>query len=397
MKHLLTPALFLLSLLSAHAAIEITPLVECLCESGSAPQQAFQLAAEGTAGPFTFRWSREGGEYIPSGEQNPTDISLPGKYIVEVTNAYGCTFPYEIEIPTCPTPTISGTITETCAGQPTGSIAVEVSGGAAPYTYIWSNGSGDTPVITGLAEGYYYLTVQDSRGCRETRTYKVLAGSLGFTVNATATPPSCYSSADGAIQLSMQPAGAYIVAWSTGAAGASLSGLAAGTYTATVTGAGGCSVEKTMVLLAPAPIEVFAEQVYPATCPEAADGRAVLSVSGGILPYTISWSNGETGPEAVNLVAGSNPVTVTDGNGCTASTVVNIPSSGEGLAVNATVTPMNCSNGPDGAISLSVSGASGQLAYSWSGPEGAISQHSAQLSGLGAGNYCATVTDGMYG
>ncbi|MCB0376768.1 MAG: hypothetical protein KDD04_12695, partial [Sinomicrobium sp.] len=60
-------------------------------------------------------------------------------------------------------------------------------------------------------------------------------------------------------------------------------------------------------------------------------------------------------------------------------------------------TPMNCSNGPDGAISLSVSGASGQLAYSWSGPEGAISQHSAQLSGLGAGNYCATVTDGMYG
>ncbi|MCB9052733.1 MAG: hypothetical protein H6556_25125 [Lewinellaceae bacterium] len=41
MKHLLTPALLLLSLLSAHAAIEVTPLVECLCESGGSPQQAF--------------------------------------------------------------------------------------------------------------------------------------------------------------------------------------------------------------------------------------------------------------------------------------------------------------------------------------------------------------------
>ncbi len=40
MKHLLTPALLLLSLLSAHAAIEITPLVECHCESGSASRQA---------------------------------------------------------------------------------------------------------------------------------------------------------------------------------------------------------------------------------------------------------------------------------------------------------------------------------------------------------------------
>ncbi|MCB0561949.1 MAG: hypothetical protein KDD09_23515, partial [Phaeodactylibacter sp.] len=394
MKHLLLPALLLLPFLSAHAAIEITPLVECLCESGGSPQQAFQLTAEGTAGPFTFRWSREGGGYFPSDEQNPTDISLPGKYIVDVTNAYGCTFHYEIEIPTCPTPTISGTITETCAGQPTGSIAVEVTGGAAPYTYIWSNGSGDTPVITGLAEGYYYLTVQDSRDCRETRTYKVLAGSLGFTVNAAATPPSCFSSADGAIQLSMQPAGAYTVAWSTGVSGASLSGLAAGTYTATVTDAGGCPVEETVVLPAPPPLTVLPEVLTPATCPESADGVAILSADGGTPPYSFNWSTGDTGGDIDGLAAGAYSATATDANGCTASTIVNIPA-GPGISVQAATAPMACAAGPDGAVSLSVSGASGELSYSWSGPEGPINENSAQLTGLPAGQYCATVTDGV--
>ena len=392
MKHLLTPALLLLTLLSAQATIEVTPLADCLCEDGSSPQQAFELTAEGTAGPFTFRWAGPNGYSSP--EQNPTDITTAGDYTVEVTNSFGCVFQYDITIPACPAPSFSGDKTETCPGQATGSITVTAAGGTPPYTYSWSNGA-DTPGLYDLAEGIYYLTLADSRGCTQTGLFKILSSGLGFSVDATTTPPSCAASADGALQLALQPAGAYTVDWSNGAAGTSISGLAAGSYTATITDAAGCSVEKTMVLSAPAPIEVFAEQVYPATCPEAADGSAVLSVSGGTLPYTINWSSGETGLEATHLAAGLNSVTVTDGNGCTASTLVNIPS-GEGLAVNAAVTPMNCSNGPDGSVSLSVSGASGQLAYSWSGPEGAIPQNnSTQLSGLSAGQYCATVTDGM--
>ncbi|MCB9267922.1 MAG: hypothetical protein H6558_23105 [Lewinellaceae bacterium] len=71
------------------------------------------------------------------------------------------------------------------------------------------------------------------------------------------THPSCAASADGALQLAMQPGGAYTVAWSNGEAGESIGGLAAGSYTATITDASGCSAEKTMVLLAPAPMEVL--------------------------------------------------------------------------------------------------------------------------------------------
>ncbi|TVL95670.1 MAG: hypothetical protein CV087_24185 [Candidatus Brocadia sp. WS118] len=104
MNHLLTPALLLLSLLSAHAAIEATPLVECLCENGSAPQQAFQLTAEGSAGPFTaFQWAGPNGYSFP--EQNPTDIIAAGDYTVEATNSFGCAFRKN---------------TQTCCANPTG-------------------------------------------------------------------------------------------------------------------------------------------------------------------------------------------------------------------------------------------------------------------------------------
>ncbi|MCB9036468.1 MAG: SprB repeat-containing protein [Lewinellaceae bacterium] len=194
LNHLFTTALLLLTLLSAHAAIEVTPLVDCLCESGSSPQQAFNLTAEGTAGPFSFEWHREEGGYSPSTEQNPIDIKLPGNYYVLVTNSFGCTFQYDITIPACPAPSFSGDKTETCPGQATGSITVMAAGGTPPYTYSWSNGA-DTPDLYDLAEGIYYLTLGDSRGCTKTGFFKVLSSGLGFSVNVAITHPSCAASA----------------------------------------------------------------------------------------------------------------------------------------------------------------------------------------------------------
>ena len=192
MKHLLTPALLLLTLLSAQATITITPLADCLCENGSSPQQAFELTAEGTAGPFTFRWAGPNGYSSP--EQNPTDITAAGDYTVDVTNSFGCTFQYDTTIPACPAPSFSGDKTETCPGQATGSITVTAAGGTPPYTYSWSNGA-DTPDLYDLAEGIYYLTLEDSRGCTKTGFFKVLSSGLGFSVNVAITHPSCAASA----------------------------------------------------------------------------------------------------------------------------------------------------------------------------------------------------------
>ncbi|HEY3386328.1 MAG TPA: SprB repeat-containing protein, partial [Saprospiraceae bacterium] len=54
----------------------------------------------------------------------------------------------------------------TCTDSDNGSISVFPQDGTAPYTYTWSNGASDA-TITGLAQGWYYVTVTDSQGCTE--------------------------------------------------------------------------------------------------------------------------------------------------------------------------------------------------------------------------------------
>jgi len=55
----------------------------------------------------------------------------------------------------------------------------------------------------------------------------------------------------------------------------------------------------------------------PVNCFGGSDGSATADVSGGTMPYTYLWSDGQTTATAGNLEAGSYTVTVTDDNGCT--------------------------------------------------------------------------------
>lgn len=61
---------------------------------------------------------------------------------------------------------------ETCAGFADGSISISVSGGSAPYSYLWSNGS-VTQNISNLSAGTYTITVTDANGSSTTTTASV--------------------------------------------------------------------------------------------------------------------------------------------------------------------------------------------------------------------------------
>ncbi|MCB0556777.1 MAG: hypothetical protein KDD02_24745 [Phaeodactylibacter sp.] len=110
MKHLLTLALFLSAMPFSQAAVTIDTLASCLCEGQ--PQQAFELQADGSAGPFIFSWA--GPEGYTSGEQNPVNMKVAGVYTLFITNAYGCTFSYDVGITACPLPTLQPTIHPAC-------------------------------------------------------------------------------------------------------------------------------------------------------------------------------------------------------------------------------------------------------------------------------------------
>lgn len=110
--------------------------------------------------------------------------------------------------------------------------------GRAPFSFAWSSGSVDS-VLTDCAGGYT-LTVTDDLGFTATYNFQLAAND---SISATTTISQPTGVADGSISANaLGGSGApYSYVWSTGDTGSMLSNVPAGTYTLTVTDAGGCS------------------------------------------------------------------------------------------------------------------------------------------------------------
>lgn len=125
----------------------------------------------------------------------------------------------------------------------------------------------------------------------------------------------------------------------------------------------------------------------PASCFQGDDGSAGVSPTGGIAPYTISWSNGASGLTLSNLTSGNYQFTITDSEGCTTNSNIFVA---QPTSIQANVTRVNnvCRFDANGSLSLAATGGSGSYTYAWS--NGATT---ATISGLTAGPYSYTITD----
>ncbi len=130
------------------------------------------------------------------------------------------------------------------------------------------------------------------------------------------------------------------------------------------------------------------------TCNGANDGTASVSVtSGGVGPYTYSWSNGSTMSSITGLAPGTYSVTVRDINGCTAVTSVTIT---EPNALNATVASTNvtCNGAGDGTITVS-SPTGGYGTYEYRLDAGSW-QMSGSFASLTPGTYSVQIRDAAH-
>lgn len=143
------------------------------------------------------------------------------------------------------TASINGT-TSTCSGAD-GTATVGVTSGTAPFTYAWSDPFNQTTATaTGLASGTYTVTVSDNNGCTATASGTVT--STVITVS-TATVDACGAASNGAIDITVSGGNTpYSYNWSHGSSAADQSGIGAGTYTVTVTDAGGCAATQTATI-----------------------------------------------------------------------------------------------------------------------------------------------------
>nr|MBC7612603.1 hypothetical protein [Pseudopedobacter sp.] len=82
---------------------------------------------------------------------------------------------FDLKVTVCNTDLTSTTVKTSCPSSADGSIDLSVSGGKAPFTFAWSNGS-TTEDISGLAAGNYSVTVTDANSCIATSTITIIAG-----------------------------------------------------------------------------------------------------------------------------------------------------------------------------------------------------------------------------
>lgn len=271
-----------------------------------------------------------------------------------------------------------------CSGNNNGMLAVEVQDGNQPITFKWSTGASDQSILN-LTPGFYSVTVTDADGNTLTLS-STIAESQPLVIEGATTNPSCSTSQDGAIALTVTGGtGAYTYLWNTTTTTENLTNLNAGTYSVTVTDEAGCTQQKSFQLINTTQINLTA--ITTKTNCGQANGAVDLTVTGGASPYTYVWTNGATTEDLSSLGAGSYRVVVTDANGCQSIGTYFVQEINT-LRVTFQVAKANCTNDPIGSIDLTVSGGVGPYTYQWQhGPT------TEDVSGLVAGTYRVTVTD----
>lgn len=253
-------------------------------------------------------------------------------------------------------PTVSVATTPTACGASTGTAIATVSGGAPLLSQSWSTGITGTPSISGLAAGQYMYYFVDTNHCSTTAAFSI--DPAGVSINETVTDVICFSQANGGItinQTGLTTPVTYI--WSSGHTGTAVTGLLAGTYTVYATDANNCMISKSITVNQPDKIIFEAGVNVGPTC-GGSDGEVeVWGLTGGIPPYTTTWSNGTTGDINSNLAFGIYSATVTDANNCMAVKPVYL-SENNSADISGNVIPAGC-GGNDGKIFVDI--------WSWSG------------------------------
>ena len=268
--------------------------------------------------PFTYAWST--GESTMS----VSDLS-PGIYTVTVTDDANC--PEAIAFTITEPNILKANATAVDMSGPTtddGMASASPSGGITPYTYLWSNGE-MTAMIDSLAAGTYTVTVTDENGCTDVQEVEVLPGNCGIIVDFIVAPATCNGLATGGATAVLNGGtGPFTYNWSSGGTEETESDLPAGTYTVTIVDANNCDLTAEVTVTEPPLLTLMLDTLVNTACPDLPEGSATVSADGGTSPLAIGWSDGQSGPTAIDLVAGTYTVSVTDGNECETTLEVTI-------------------------------------------------------------------------
>lgn len=365
---------------SSAVSATLTPI-----NPGCTTQGSVSVSASGGTSGYTYLWSE--------GAQTGTSISnlSAGTYTVTVSDQNACTVVESVTLTSTGSQPSAGIVEQqnvACNGGADGWVSINVSNGTPNYDIVWNTTPSQTGALANnLPAGTYTANVEDANGC-ETSIQVTITEPTELELITNSSNSQCGSPTGSASVTANGGASGYTYLWDNTQTTSTISNVNAGTYTVTVTDANNCTAAANVAVSdANAPSISLSSSGDP-SCPGDSDGTATVSGSGGTGNLTYTWNTTpvQTGVTASNLPAGSYTCTVIDNNGCQSGVTVDIEDP-DGISATASPDDPGCGD-PNGLISVSASGGTGTLTYTWSD-----NQTGPSATGLEAGTYTCTITD----
>jgi hypothetical protein len=288
----------------------------------------------------------------------------------------------------------NNSVPATCSGACDGTATLtQLSGG--DVNILWSNGQ-TSPNLTGLCPGNYTATITDSYGCTQTQSVVITvvdteAPSVACPANVSSSycaGPVTYNQPVVTDNCQLIPNSLQLIA---GMPSGSIFPQGSTVQTFRYTDGGGnigqCSF--TVNISSPS-VQTTATQAV--SCANLCDGTATLNIVSGEAPFSIQWSNGQTGLTALNLCAGNYTYMISDAAGCLQSGSVAVTQP-QPLMLSVDQVMNDVGNAGLGSIQISVSGGIPPYTYQWT-RNGQFFSNTKDLSNLFQGQYIGTATDG---
>ncbi|MBI4649080.1 MAG: hypothetical protein HY738_21445, partial [Bacteroidia bacterium] len=341
--------------------------------------------------PYSYLWSSLQITQIASGLYS-------GIYSVTVTDSSNCQVVESIEIINPPAIMLSAVITNANCNQADGALNLTVENAALPVTYSWAGPGGFTSSnqnLNNVFAGNYSVTVIDFKNCQAVASWDINneSGPTTSIIDSLTISASCNGACDGTATVAVSGGTPpYTYLWNDAFLQVTpiANNLCTGTYSVAVMDSNGCVSISTVNITEPAELNILVIKTDP-LCNNSCDGTVTALVTGGTIPYTYLWSGINATDQTVgSLCAGFYNVFVSDANNCQISgntTLFEPPF----ISILTTVENTGCYNTCDGQITASPAGGTGTFTYYWNDPN---TQQTQTASGLCAGTYYVTVTDG---
>jgi gliding motility-associated-like protein len=288
----------------------------------------------------------------------------------------------------------------TCFGQSTGNIIVSIDVPGTDCKCLWTLPSGSVIErdlancnLVGVPAGKYTLDVQCG-GVSECTQMVTLTEPAQLTASGTKVNPACDD--DGSINLSVSGGTPmYTITWAPVGVIAdgttNPTGLAPGTYTATINDANGCGpITREFILVRNIEDLTVSIDKTNVKCFGQTNGTITLNISGACAPYDVVWS--PSVPDLNNVAPGTYNVTVTGKNNTTkmGSVTITQPAAALSAAPDATGSMAGAN---EGTINLNIQGGTPPYATVWTTSATPVANGVLEATGLNPGSYTVNVTD----